>query len=235
HLGDFTSLGSFSSYWHDFDEKASLLCHAGIPIYPAFGNHEYVPFGSSGRKNLVRRFPFMQTSWYVEHVDAIAVVILNSNFSHLRGLETEAQQRWYEMSLNTLDLDSSVALIVVACHHPPYTNSKVIGPSSEVQRFFVPPFTRSQKAKVFVSGHAHAFEHFRVSGKHFLVIGGGGGLLHPLLQGNEQRQQDYYPHESDRSFFHYLRCASGPDSLAMSVVRLSADQTSFYTSYTIKV
>jgi len=235
HLGDFTALGSFSSYWRRFDEQAAPLGKAGIPLYPAFGNHDYMPFGSRGRRNLVARFPFMGPPWYVTRVDSIAVVILNSNFAHLSGVETEAQQRWYEESLDTLDRDTSVTLIMVACHHPPYTNSKVIDPSAEVQKVFVPPFIQSHKARVFLSGHTHAFEHFHVSGKDFLVMGGGGGLLHTLRQRKAQRQRDQYPHDSARGFFHYLRCTSVRDALAMSVVRLSADKSSFDVTYTLSV
>ncbi len=235
HLGDFTGLGSVPSYWEDFDERAACLREAHIPIYPAFGNHEYMPFASSGRANLVARFPWMETSWYCRRIGRAAIIILNSNFSHLSDLEVSTQERWYTGTLEQLDQDSSIIVTIVACHHPPFTNSTIVDPSPDVQRDFVPPFLKSRKARLFVAGHAHAFEHFRVSGKDFLVVGGGGGLLHPLLQGNEQRQPDLYPHDNARSFFHYLRCTVDSGAITVSAVRLLADHQDFDTAYTLRI
>lgn len=234
HLGDLTALGSLHSYWEDFDDKAACLREAHIPIYPAFGNHEYIPFPSSGKANMVSRFAHMDTSWYCRRIDRIAIIILNSNFSRLSEQEVSTQQHWYTAMLKQLDQDTTVIVTIVACHHPPYTNSTIIDPSPDVQRFFVPPFLEARKAKLFVTGHAHAFEHFRVSGKDFLVVGGGGGLLHPLLQGSEQRVTDLYPHDSPRSFFHYLRCTVGAESLTVQVLRLPFGQTGIDTAHTLR-
>jgi hypothetical protein len=36
---------------------------------------------------------------------------------------------------------------------------------------------------LFLSGHCHGFEHYKIGGKDFMVIGGGGGLHQPLKQG----------------------------------------------------
>ena len=38
------------------------------------------------------------------------------------------QLLWYEEQLVQLDSDQSASLIIVACHHPPYTNSKILHP-----------------------------------------------------------------------------------------------------------
>src|SRR5204863_5243519 len=62
----------------------------------------------------------------------------------------------------------------------PFTNSKVVKPNKLVQQKFLPPFYSTKKCILFLSGHSHNFEHFKVQGKNFLVIGGGGGVHQPL-------------------------------------------------------
>ena len=63
------------------------------------------------------------------------------------------------------------------------------------------PYIESVKARLFISGHAHIFEHFIVNGKNFLVIGGGGGLYHPIKtnkSGHKDLEPDYKPR------YHYI-------------------------------
>ena len=235
HLGDLTALGSFDSYWKDFDEKTEALRNAGIPVYPAFGNHEYMPFARSGKANMIRRFPFVERSWYEQRVGPVAVILLNSNFSCLSETERQDQRRWYTQTLNELDTDSTVSIVLVGCHHPPYTNSTIVNPSEEVQRYFVPPFMQSTKSKLFLSGHAHTYERFHIEGKDFMVIGGAGGLLHPLLQGKEQRWLDQYSSPGERRFFHYVRCTFGNDELKASVMRLTPDKARFEAADSLKI
>jgi hypothetical protein len=235
HLGDLVALGSFKSYWVDFDASTLPLRTARIPLYPVFGNHEYMPFASRGRREMIRRFPMLDSSWYSRRVGNIAVILLNSNFSHLGDSAIAQQSRWYESELSRLDGDSAITMTIVALHHSPFTNSTIVSSSQDVQREFVPGFLRSQKARLFVSGHAHAFEHFRQSGKDFLVIGGGGGLLQPLFRGTEQKYSDLFQHTSDRRFFHFLRCDVRDDLLVARVLRVSTDRTRLDTAYAMTI
>ena len=235
HLGDLTAMGSFDSYWEEFDQETEGLRKKGIPLYPAYGNHEYMPLAKSGREQMIRRFPFMVIPWYEKRVGPVAIVILNSNFSHLTDDEQHNQQEWYERTLRNLDSDSTVSIVLVGCHHPPYSNSKVISPSEEVRQFFVPPFMKSTKARLFLTGHSHAFEHFRVDGKEFLVIGGAGGLLHPLLRGSKQRDVDLFEWPDERRFFHYVRCTLGLDALNVQVLRLNESHSQFETADSLHI
>lgn len=235
HLGDLTALGSFNSYWNDFDVKTEALRDAEIPLYPAFGNHEYMPFARGGKANMLRRFPFMERSWYERKIGPAVIVMLNSNFSSLPESEQRDQLRWYSQTLNDLDSDSTVSIVLVGCHHPPYTNSTIVNPSEEVQHYFVPPFIQARKAKVFLSGHSHAFEHFKIEGKEFLVLGGAGGLLHPLLQGKDQRWPDRFSYPGERRFFHYLRCSFGAGMLNIHVMRLTPDRAGFDTADSLQL
>jgi len=124
--------------------------------------------------------------------------MLNSNFKKMKPERIELQQKWYKETLDSLDKDKRVKIIVVSCHHAPYSNSKIVGSSMPVQERFVPLFINTDKCKLFITGHAHAFEHFVQSGKDFLVIGGGGGIHQPLSLDKRDLQPDYKPE------FHFL-------------------------------
>jgi hypothetical protein len=157
-------------------------------------------------------------------IDSVAVVLLNSNFSKLSKTENAQQLSWYKDILKKLDADSTIQFIITACHHSPYTNSKIVGPSTAVQQKFVPPFLESKKSRLFLSGHCHGFEHYSVKGKDFLVIGGGGGLHQPLKQGNETLPDlalDYKP------LFHYLTIRRIKEDLELTSFQLKNDFSGF--------
>jgi Icc-related predicted phosphoesterase len=111
-----------------------------------------------GKENFIKRFPDLaKKTWQLIIINKIAVLLLNSNFKQLSKSEFKEQQLWYETQLDYLQKDSSIMMIIVACHHPPLTNSEVVGISEEVSNYFVKQFIKSDKCKLFISGHCHAF------------------------------------------------------------------------------
>ena len=154
-----------------------------------------------GEANFQKRFPEHVRTGYVNVTDSVAVIMLNSNFGKLTQLDQKKQQTWYDSTLVALDADDKIKAVIVTCHHPPYSNSKLVGSSKTVQQRFVASFILAKKSSLFITGHSHAFEHFHVKGKDFVVIGGGGGLHHPLrtsLSMLQDKAADYKP------MFHYL-------------------------------
>jgi len=105
--------------------------------------------------------------------------------------------------------DPTISSIIVGCHHPPFTNSKIVSSSDEVRDLFVSDFLTTEKCKLFISGHAHTIEHFIVSEKHFMVIGGAGGLQHPVEQ-TEPEYDDRFQSDLLLRPFHYARLFSDP-------------------------
>jgi hypothetical protein len=235
HLGDLTAVGSSGRAWRHIDRQLEKVRAARIPFYPALGNHDYLFSAYRGLENFYHRFPYCRPSWYCVEMGGIAVVILNSNFDKLSEEERANQQAWYEGKLAALENAPHCRMVLVACHYPPFTNSTVIEPSEEVRDTFVPPFLSFPKCRLFLSGHSHAFEHFIEQGKDFLVLGGGGGLLHPLLQGNEQRWRDRFPIKTETRLFHYLRCVEGEGDLEVTCRMLEKDFLSFEEVYRIQV
>lgn len=219
HLGDITYAGMFTSAWEDFD---AFRKNVAVPLVSVPGNHEYFFLSPFAMRQYRQRFPSDET-WHTFVVKNVAVIVLNSNMSRLDDEENAEQRVWYEHLLKEYDADSSIAAVIVGCHHPPFTNSAIVDPSAEVREYFFGSFARSTKGILFLSGHAHTFEQFTEEGKTALVIGGGGGLQQPLLPEAERR---FHSVASDvNGTFHYIVCHIEEQRLRVEVRTLTPQQS----------
>ena len=223
-MGDVVNLGYSNRQWKPMDAYLKDLRSKNIPVYAALGNHEVMGQAKKGMRKFQERFPEHSPTGYVQVKDSIAVVLLNSNFGKLSPEENAAQVKWYKATLDKLDADASIHFIISGCHHSPYTNSKVVGASKEVEEKFVTPFLASKKSRLFISGHSHNYEHFKKSGKDFFVIGGGGGLHQYVKTGEDcfkDEECDYKP------MFHYLTVKRRGDRLEVNSIQLKKDFSCF--------
>ncbi|MEO5892145.1 MAG: metallophosphoesterase [Ferruginibacter sp.] len=212
-LGDVVGLGYRNKKWRKVDIFLDSCRKAGTNVCGILGNHEIMGRRKKGELNFAKRFPMNLRTGYVSLADSVAIVLLNSNFNSLSPTELKKQQSWYEDVLAELDKTDSIKAVIVACHHAPFSNSKVVKGSGKVQQYFVPAYIKSKKAQLFVTGHAHVFEHFKQQGKDFVVIGGGGGLHQPLSMSANRLPDlaaDYKP------MFHYLSVQRIGDNLAIT-------------------
>lgn len=223
-LGDVVSSGKKVKAWKNIDKYMVQAAKDSIPIYATLGNHDVMFNAKRGMQNFKTRFPAYEPTGYVVVKDSVAVVLLNSNFKAMSSADIGKQNTWYQNKLNALDRDASVKLIIVGCHHSPYTNSKVVKPSVQVQQNFVVPFIKSTKAALFLSGHSHNYEEFKVQGKHFVVIGGGGGL-HQNVKANNDVMNDVA--EDYKPVFHYLEVTRKNDKLEVVSRQLKTDRSGF--------
>ena len=225
-LGDVVGLGSSNRKWKKVDRFLDSCRKAGTGVCGILGNHEVMGRRKKGERNFQKRFPMNVNTGYVSVSDSVAVVLLNSNFSALSAADENKQQDWYKATMAALDVTDSVKAIIVCCHHAPFTNSKIVKCCSKVQDQFVPEYIQSKKAQLFITGHSHNFEHFKVKGKDFLVIGGGGGLHQPL--GNSDKNLadlavDYKP------MFHYLSVKRVAENLEVTSHFLKTNFSGFDT------
>jgi hypothetical protein len=231
HLGDLVARASDEEDWKPIDDFLTRLRSRKIPVYGAMGNHEFMFSSVQGTAAFRRRFPEFPHSWYSFRILPLAFIVLNSNFGELTGKERTDQQKFYREQLAALENDPEVKGVVVCAHHPPYTNNRIISRSVEVDADFVPLFLQSRKARLFLSGHSHAAEHFVKEGKNFLVLGGGGGLLHPLRIGPASRYEDHFPLRTERRWFHYLRLQANSDGWRVTYRMLRQDLGSWLDIY----
>ena len=223
-LGDMVSTGS-NSQWKRVDVHFDKIRKKNIPLYATLGNHEYMFRKNKGLKNFTERFGTQAVIGFSKIIDSVAVVLLNSNFNKLSEKELQQQMIWYTHTMDSLNLLREVKIIIVGTHHSPCTNSTIVEPSREVQQRFVPKFLRTEKAQLFLSGHSHNLEYFKKNEKHFLVIGGGGGLKQPLLAREKQLYDDILYDTSKLRFF-YLIVRREKNNLIINSCGFSSDDFS---------
>jgi UDP-2,3-diacylglucosamine pyrophosphatase LpxH len=227
-LGDIVSLGFNNRKWRKVDAFLDSCRSGKTTVCGLLGNHDVMGRAKKGERNFNKRFPDNVRTGYVSVTDSVAVILLNSNFKKLSATDNQKQINWYQTELNSLDTSEAIKAIIVTCHHAPYTNSIIVGSNTSVQQNFVPAFISSKKAKLFITGHAHDFEHFKMQGKDFLVIGGGGGLHQPLSNATNKLSDlaaEYKP------LFHYLSVKRTGDDLSVTSHFLSKDFTGFGTGH----
>jgi len=235
HLGDIVAFGYKDESWKPIDNYLDKLLEKNIGFYPTLGNHELLLFSDAGEEQFNKRFPFYSKTGYSINNGETEIILLNSNFSKMTEEEIEKQQSWYKNKLDELEKNSTISAIVIGTHYPPFTNSKIVSPDEDVQKLFVPLFLKSKKGKLFISGHCHAFEHFKQKGKDFLVIGGGGGLQQPLYVGDEAKWKDGYDSENPLRMFHYLNYKVENDTICITLKILEKNFSKFENSYRITI
>jgi len=189
-LGDHVFWSSSKGDWEFFDEIMQPVHQAGIPVFPLFGNHEYLGNTEVGMQNIQSRFTAARTTWYRWDADSVAYLMLNSNWYDIGQDSTMLQYAWFAEQLRKCDDDVTIRAIVVSSHHPPFTNSSVVHDDQRTRDEFVPLFMNAAKARLWLSGHCHALEMFERDGKRFIVSGGGGGPRQRLLTGVDARYGD---------------------------------------------
>jgi 3',5'-cyclic AMP phosphodiesterase CpdA len=220
HLGDLVFQADDPRHWEGFDRFAAPLRDRSIPVWPIPGNHEYWGRDRAAFEYYFARFPHLQRrKWNSLRFGPLGFVLLDSNEGSLTPMEQRDQAAWYLRTLEGFQDDPGIRTVVVACHHPPYTNSTFVSPSRFVRETFVPPFLRTPKAALFLSGHCHSYERFVIEGGHFVVSGGGGGPPHGVRTGTKARFPDAYAGGKERPF-HYCRLVLRPDDVEVRMMRL---------------
>ena len=228
-LGDVVALGYKEKKWIKMDQNLEKCKTAGIQVSAILGNHDVMTRAKKGEAAFSRRFnDHVRTGTY-RIIDSIAIVTLNSNFKKLSATDLKIQEDWLTKILEKLDTNQSVLGTIISCHHAPYSNSKIVGSSTKVQRYFVPAYLKSRKACLFITGHSHNFEHFIVSGKDFLVIGGGGGIEQPLNKKYVDVSEGYKPS------FHYILLHRVGTDLKLQSRNLEKDFSGFKNGISINV
>jgi hypothetical protein len=81
----------------------------------------------TARYHYFKRFPHLEhRRWYSFTWKNIGFIMVDSNFSTLTDEESRQQIQWYLGELEKFDRDERLDHIIVCCHEPPFTNSRII-------------------------------------------------------------------------------------------------------------
>jgi len=226
HLGDLTVRGSSKKHWQQFDDLHKEFREKKIPYFPILGNHEFYGSDERALENYFGRFPhLLQRRWYGLIWKGVGLILVDSNFSDLTEEKNKQQKKWYIGELERFEKDEKIDCVIVCCHEPPFTNSRVVQPNKEVKAFFADPFLRYAKNRFFFSGHSHSYERFQIGDKFFVVSGGGGGPRHKVFIGpRKQRYRDLFSGSEIRSF-HFCEIVNRLGPLSFRVLQLESDET----------
>jgi len=228
HLGDLVTWGSSEAHWRKLDAELAALRDAGVPVMPVVGNHDRMWLARAGLSRLRARFPVLaERTWYTFRCADVAFLALDSNLGPTERAARLAQERWLERTLAEADADPDVRAVIAYWHHPPFTNSRVVRPSSLAVDRFVPALASSKKALACFTGHCHAFEHFRERGLDFFVSGGGGGPRHLLETRPHRRRTHDHFEGGHRRFLHFIDLHLGERSVSVEVVRFDQASAGF--------
>jgi hypothetical protein len=232
HLGDFMGLGFDPDGWDETNNFVKELGLHKTEFYPIPGNHEYLIFPKRGIANFQRNFKGINLTGNSKRWNDIAVVLFNSNFENLKKSEIRDQAEWYKKTISNYEADSTINFIIVGTHHSPYTNSRIVQPATESTdkgyfNQYLEAFYASRKCKLFISGHTHAYEHFKIRGKDFLVIGGGGGIQQPLYIGENEKYHDLFSSSLEKRMYHFITVKTFNKTLTVELDMIKNDFSDF--------
>ena len=156
-----------------------------------------------------RRFPNAVGRIQQLDLGVLHFFLLDTNERAMSRLEWQTQLDEFRAALAAAEGSDRVRHVLVAGHHPPFTNARWHSPSKAVQDAFVEPFLACSKSRTFLSGHVLGYEHFRIERRSFIVTGGGGGARFSHLHGDKLRQKAKLD-LADPHPLHYLDIEASP-------------------------
>jgi hypothetical protein len=216
--GDLVYVGENPNDWKVWDSETSAWHDAGIPIYPALGNHDLKGNQATALGNYFARFPDLQQHrYYSVRVANCLLLTLDSALDENAGPQGE----WIARQLDRIP--AGVKFVLFVMHHPPMTNStdnaKGGGHSERAreQAFAAMLEQRQQHTSahfVVFGGHVHNYERYAHGGVTYFVTGGGGATPYIVVR----TPQDAYQNPGVN--YHYLTVDVTKDTMTITMHRV---------------
>jgi 3',5'-cyclic AMP phosphodiesterase CpdA len=179
--GDLVLRGSDDGDWQRFFAVTRPLL-SSVPYYPAIGNHDLGRATGSGRF-ATEQFALPPPppdrpaggNWYSFDVAGVHFVALDSN-----AYELPEQLTWLDADLVVATARAPRA-IVAFTHDGPYSRGSHGG--NDLAARLYAPILAKHKVDLLLSGHDHLYQRGRVDGLDYVVTGGGGASLYPIVCG----------------------------------------------------
>ncbi|HZS36679.1 MAG TPA: metallophosphoesterase family protein [Polyangia bacterium] len=211
HAGDFVPIGGDAAAWPAFFNAERTLL-AGVPLYPAAGNHEL--YQDAEGANFRRWFVLPEGGRDARHYSfrwgAARFVVLDANAT---GAAHADETRWLERTL----AEKNPGPTFVLMHQPALSMGGHCGAGSD-DADWVALFERFRVRAVF-AGHDHAYQRLERNGVRYFVSGGGGARLYD--QRDSCPAYDHAAHRVYAAEHHYLRVRVSGDRVELAALRPS--------------
>jgi hypothetical protein len=220
--GDVPLAGNVPNDYVVFKAETKPWRDAGIHVFPALGNHEFV--GGNPQVSLESwwsTFPEVRNRrWYSAQLGSrVYILALDSDTSLLAGSD---QANWIQKQVE--DLPASVDFVIITIHHPPVADIQTHievdhnpRPNEIALRDYLSKAAQTSHARFLVSaGHIHNYERNVVDGVTYLVSGGGGAKPYFV----ERTPQDLYQSILFPNY-HYVQLTLQADRLHGTMYRVA--------------
>jgi hypothetical protein len=220
--GDVPLAGNVPNDYIVFKAETKPWRDAGIHVFPALGNHEFV--GGNPQVSLESwwsAFPEVRNRrWYSAQLGSrVYVLALDSDTSLLPASD---QASWIQKQVE--DLPASVDFVIITMHHPPVADIQTHievdhnpRPNEIALRDYLSKVAQTSHARFLVSaGHIHNYERNVVDGVMYLVSGGGGAKPYFV----ERTPQDLYQSILFPNY-HYVQLTLQADRLHGTMYRVA--------------
>lgn len=189
--------GAMERFEVAFRRPYAELLAAGVPFHAVLGNHDIR--SENGQRQLEEPLLGMSGRFYSLRRGPVAFFMLDTNVN----ADWQRQLSW----LRTVLARSTAPWKVVVGHHPIYS-SGLYGhdPALEAR---VAALFRRHGVQLYINGHDHHYERSHpIEGVTYLVVGGGGAPLRPVLPSGRTAHA--------LSTHSFVELEAGPETLVLT-------------------
>jgi len=176
--------------WQTLFEKMYDPQKLNFPFYAALGNHDYDQNKYRIELEYARVHPEsrwkMPARWYRIEIPQqnpmVTVLMLDSDQPNLTPVEWALQRKWLESEL----AKPRIAPWIICCAHHPLFSNGAAADNGILQSDWGTLF-KKYHVDFYLCGHEHNLQHLEIPGwetTSFVLVGGGGAHLHPMLRSN---------------------------------------------------